>query len=336
MLSTILTAVTAILVFLLVIIIHEFGHFAVAKLVGIRVNEFAIGMGPKLLDKKGPETQYTLRAFPIGGYVAMEGEEESSSDPRSFGKASVAKRIAVVVAGAMMNFLLAIVVLFLVGLYLGEPTTTIASFTENAPAQKAGMELGDDILQVDGVQTPTWEDVIVAIRSAEKESISVQVQRADEVVELEIPLDENGQIGIIRGTHRSLGGAIRYSMSTFFMLLSQLIGFFQTLLRGGVGLSDVSGPVGIVVVIGQAASAGLFNVLLLLAFININVGFFNLLPIPALDGSKILLLLLEKLRGKPISVEKESMINLIGFIFLIGLLILVTFKDIMTLGSIGG
>lgn len=235
-----------------------------------------------------------------------------------------------------MNFLLAIVVLFLVGLYLGEPTTTIASFTENAPAQKAGMELGDDILQVDGVQTPTWEDVIVAIRSAEKESISVQVQRADEVVELEIPLDENGQIGIIRGTHRSLGGAIRYSMSTFFMLLSQLIGFFQTLLRGGVGLSDVSGPVGIVVVIGQAASAGLFNVLLLLAFININVGFFNLLPIPALDGSKILLLLLEKLRGKPISVEKESMINLIGFIFLIGLLILVTFKDIMTLGSIGG
>ncbi len=334
--SIILTTITSVIVFLLVILIHEFGHFAVAKLVGIQVNEFSIGMGPSLYSKRRGETKYSIRALPIGGYVAMEGEDEESFNPRSFNKSPVSKRIAVILAGAIMNFILALVVLFIIGFSLGTPVNSISEFTENSPAQVAGMQVGDKIIRVEGIETKTWTDVTEAISKSDDKNITITVQRSNENIDLNVTRDEDGKVGIMANVKRSISGAIAYSIQTTIFLLNEMIKFFGRLFRGSVSINEVSGPVGIISEIGNAARTGVLNVLLILAFININVGFFNLLPIPALDGSKVIILLIEAIRKKPIPQEKEGIINLIGFIFLIGLLIVVTFKDIIQTGIFGG
>lgn len=334
--SVILTTITSIIVFLLVILIHEFGHFAVAKLVGIQVNEFSIGMGPSLYSKRKGETKYSIRALPIGGYVAMEGEDEESFNPRSFNKSSVSKRIAVILAGAVMNFVLAFVVLFIIGYSVGTPVNTIAEFIDPSPAKEAGMQVGDSIIKIENIETSTWEEVSEALASTTEKDINVTVQRENETVDLKITRDEDGKVGIMATSEKSIPGAIAYSFQTTKFIINEMIKFFGRLFRGNVSINEVSGPVGIISVIGSAARTGVLNVLLILAFININVGFFNLLPIPALDGSKVIILLIEAIRKKPIPQEKEGIINLIGFIFLIGLLIIVTFKDIIQMGIFGG
>ena len=158
-----LTAIAAIFVFLMVVVIHELGHFAVAKFVGIRVNEFAIGMGPKLFQRKKGETEYTLRLLPIGGYVKMEGEDESSDDPRSFNNVSALSRIGVVVAGAIMNFLLAIIVFAIVSYGIGMPTNQIQEIIAGSPAQIVGIKEGDTIKSINGQKTNTWNKIVKSI-----------------------------------------------------------------------------------------------------------------------------------------------------------------------------
>lgn len=334
--SIVLTTVTSVLIFLLVILIHEFGHFVIAKTVGIQVNEFSIGMGPQLFSKQGDETLYSIRALPIGGYVAMEGEDEESNNPRSFSNSSVGKRLAVVVAGAIMNFFLAFVVLFIMGMMLGTPVNKIDGFVDPSNAKEAGLQIGDKIVAIDGVKTGSWEEVIDSINKSDKESLEITVERDKESLKYNVKRDSEGKIGIIRGAERSVLGSIKYSFTTTKLLLNEMIKFLGRLFTGKVSINEVSGPVGIIREIGSAARTSIINVMMLLAFININVGFFNLLPIPALDGSKVILLIIEAIRKKPIPVEKEGLINLVGFIFLIGLLIVVTFKDIIQLGIFGG
>lgn len=334
--SIILTTVTSVVVFLLVILIHEFGHFIIAKTVGIQVNEFSIGMGPKLYSKKSEETLYSIRALPIGGYVAMEGEDEESNNPRSFSNSSVGKRLAVVVAGAIMNFFLAFVVLFIIGMMLGTPVNKIGGFVEPSNAKEVGLEVGDKIVAIDGVETNSWEEVIENINKTDSKSLEITVQRNNEDLKYDVNRDSEGKIGIMRGAERSVLGSLKYGFTTMKLLLNEMIKFLGRLFTGKVSINEVSGPVGIIREIGSAARTSIINVMMLLAFININVGFFNLLPIPALDGSKVVLLVIESIRKKPIPVEKEGLINLIGFIFLIGLLIVVTFKDIIQTGIFGG
>ncbi|MDO5717534.1 MAG: RIP metalloprotease RseP [Tissierellia bacterium] len=336
MTSFIVTAITSIIVFLLVILIHEFGHFAVAKAVGIKVNEFSIGMGPSIYSKQAEETLYSVRALPIGGYVAMEGEEEATSDPRSFNNAPIFKRILVVAAGAFMNFVLAIVVLVIIGLSLGSATTTIADFTEESTAKSAGIISGDRIISIDGNEVDSWQEIINLISSSKSEKLDIGINRDGENKVFKVDRGEEGKIGIISKTERSFSGAISYAFSTIAFITVEIFKFFQRLFTGSVSFNEVSGPVGIIVQIGTAARTGILNVLLLLAFININVGIFNLLPIPALDGSKIVILIIESIRKKPMPQEKEGLINLIGFVLLIGLLIVVTFKDIVNFGHFGG
>lgn len=334
--SIILTTVTSVVVFLLVILIHEFGHFIIAKTVGIQVNEFSIGMGPKLYSKKSEETLYSIRALPIGGYVAMEGEDEESNNPRSFSNSSVGKRLVVVVAGAIMNFILAFVVLFIMGMIIGTPVNKIGGFVEPSNAKEVGLQVGDKIIAVDGVKTNSWEAVIENINKTDSKSLEITVQRNNEDLKFEVNRDSEGKIGIIRASERSIWGSMKYGFTTMKLLLNEMIKFLSRLFTGKVSINEVSGPVGIIREIGSAARTSIINVMMLLAFININVGFFNLLPIPALDGSKVVLLIIESIRKKPIPVEKEGLINLIGFVFLIGLLIVVTFKDIIQTGIFGG
>ncbi len=328
-----LTAVSAIFVFLVVVLVHELGHFTVAKLVGIKVNEFAIGMGPKLYQRKKGETQYTLRLLPIGGYVQMEGEDESSEDPRSFNNVPVLSRLGVVLAGAMMNFILAIIVLGIVSYGTGMPTTQIEETTENSPAQLAGIEKGDTILEINGRKIESWEDIVDSINKASlDEDIKISVERNELVENLALkPIVEEGRtiIGIIPQSEQSISSAIKGAFEktgTFFKIMFEFLGM---LFSGNVSTNDLSGPVGIVREIGVQAELGIYNVLFLLGFISVNLGFFNLLPIPALDGSRIIFLLIELVRGKPMDPNKEGFIHFIGFVLLIGLMLIVTYKDII-------
>jgi len=327
------TAFAAIFVFLLVILLHELGHFTVAKLVGIRVNEFSIGMGPKIIQKEKGETRYSLRLLPIGGYVKMEGEDEDSDDPRGFGKASPQARIAVVIAGAFMNFVLAIIVLSIVSFNIGRPTTTIQSISPNSPAQDAGFLSGDKVIAINDISIKNWEGLTEVIGSAGvNEPLMIEISR--EGLSKTIPVtpvteDNRSIIGIIPRYERSLGQSIKGGLENTGYFIKLMFDFIKMVFRGQVTTNDLSGPIGVINEVGQAAKMGINNLLLILGFISVNLGFFNLLPIPALDGSRIIFLLVELVRGKPIDPEKENIIHLIGFALLISLMLFITYKDIL-------
>lgn len=329
------TAVAAIFVFLLVILLHELGHFTVAKLVGIKVNEFSIGMGPKILQGRKGETKYTLRLLPIGGYVSMEGEDEESNDPRGFGKASPLSRMAVIAAGAFMNFVLAIVVLSIVSFNMGEPTTTIDETIPNSPAAIAGIMHGDNITYINDIRTNTWDELANAIGlSNPDEEMRVTFIRNEEEQTIGIvPTVEDGVniIGIKPLYKKSLSYSLKGGFEKTGMFLKLMFEFVGMLFRGQVSTNDLAGPIGVINEVGQAAKMGMTNLLLILGFISVNLGFFNLLPIPALDGSRLVFLFIELLRGKPVDPEKENLIHTVGFIFLIGLMLIVTYKDLFRL-----
>ncbi|MGO1469007.1 MAG: RIP metalloprotease RseP [Tissierella sp.] len=327
------TAIAAIFVFLLVILLHELGHFTVAKLVGIKVNEFAIGMGPTIFKTQKGETKYSLRVLPIGGYVSMEGEDEDSNDPRSFNSAPVLSRMGVIAAGAFMNFVLAIVVLSIVSFNAGMPTTTIEGTTKNSPAEVAGILKGDKITSIDGKSVDTWQDIINEIGTKnEKELFEINVSRDNKEIDLTVtPIIENERtvIGIETKVERSFSSAIKGGFQKTGMFLKAMFDFVKMAFRGKVSTNDLSGPVGVISVVGEAAKMGFTDLLLILGFISVNLGFFNLLPIPALDGSRLVFLLIELIRGKPIDAEKENLVHVVGFFLLIGLMIVVTYKDLI-------
>ncbi|MGO1712477.1 MAG: M50 family metallopeptidase [Senegalia sp. (in: firmicutes)] len=306
------TAIAAILIFFIVVLVHEFGHFAVAKLVGIKVDEFSIGMGPRIAKFDKGETEYSLRILPIGGYVKMEGEDEKSEDERSFSNKSPISRILVLTAGAIMNFTLAILIFFAISLFVGSPTTTIDTVVEDGPAYEAGIRSGDQIISVNNEEINNWNESRDIITST-KGDVNISVLRNNEEINftLKPQEDENGNklIGISSKTKASFVGAIKYAFTNFIF-------------------SDVAGPIGVVQLIGETTRYGFLSVLNLAAFININLGFFNLLPVPALDGSRILFILIELLRGKPLDPEKEGIIHFIGFAILMALMIFISYNDL--------
>lgn len=329
-----LTAISAIFVFLMVILVHEFGHFAVAKMVGIKVNEFSIGMGPKLIQRRKGETQYTLRALPIGGYVKMEGEDEASEDPRGFNKVPTLSRIAVVAAGAIMNFISAIVIFAIVSYGLGVPVNTIENTIPGSPAEKSGLLSNDTIISINGVITNTWESVADSINSYEpNKEMEIEVKRDSQTKKIVVipTVSEEGKtiIGIVPKYEKSISLAIKGGFNQTLMFLKLMFEFVGMLFKGKVGIKHLSGPIGVIHEVGEAAKLGIYNLLIILGFISVNLGFFNLLPIPALDGSRIVFLLVELVRGKPIDPEKEGFIHFVGFILLISLMLLVTYKDII-------
>lgn len=331
----------AVLFFGFVITIHEFGHFIAAKLSGIKVDEFAIGMGPSVLKFGKKETKYSLRLFPIGGYVSMEGEDEESDDERAFNNKPVYKKFSVVAAGAFMNLLLGLI---LVGILVTQQnligTTTIAAFSENATSVNYGLQPGDKVLKVNGNRTFSSMDISFLMGRDEDGIIDFEVERNGEKVELDgvkfQTRQENGVNFItydfsLYGVKKTFFNVIRESfLQTVSIARLVWLSLFD-IVTGRYGLSQLAGPVGTVGVIADVASTGIKNLINIFAFISINIGVFNLLPLPALDGGRMFFLLVEGIRRKPINPKYEGYVHGAGLIILLVFMVVVTFNDILNL-----
>ena len=339
--SLFITILASILVFGSVIFIHELGHFVTAKLCGIKVNEFSLGMGPALLRFEKGDTTYALRLLPIGGFVSMEGEDEESDDEHSFSKAKVWKRFLVVAAGAVMNMILGFLVLVILVCRQSAITSrTVSVFSENASTQASGLQVGDEILAVNGRRCFIADDVIYELVRTQNGTADLTVLRDGKKILLEDVVFTTQETE--EGTSLIIDFKVLPIEKTFFNVvkeaglwtcsLSRMI-FLSLidLVTGRVAINNLSGPVGIVTVISEAASIGWEPILLILAVITINLGIFNLIPFPALDGGKLFLLLVEGIRRKALPEKYEIVINLAGFAALMLLMLFVTYNDIARL-----
>ena len=331
----------AVLVFILLIIIHEFGHFISAKLLGVRVNEFAVGFGPKLFSKKLGETEYKVNLIPLGGYCAMEGEDSASSDPRAFCNKAAWRRFIIVIMGAVFNLILGFV---LVAIILAPKksfsTTVIADFSENALSAQSGLMQGDEITAVEGRHIFTTYDLSYAFTNVKDGTLDITVNRGGEEVELRDvkfnTFEENGMTYIevdfsVYGRQKTFWNYITETFKTGASFCVVIWRSLIDLISGKYGISAVSGPVGVTATIGVAARQSLLNLLPIGALITINLGIFNLLPLPALDGGRLLFILLEMIRRKKVPEKYESLVHAVGFALLIGFMLIITAKDIISL-----
>lgn len=332
-----ITIISSIIIFLLVILIHEFGHFIVAKMNGVSVLEFSVGMGPKLFQKESNGTLYSLRLLPVGGYCQLEGEDEENDSPNSLNNQSPFVRLKVILAGAIMNFILAFILLILL-MSVSRVSTEISGVLEDSPAYSSGIQTGDKIVSINGKNIDDGEELlknikesqgdldIGVIRDSRSKNIKVTPRLENNVRKIGVNFQEEYNIknfSIIKG--------FKKGVITFLNLTGMLYKFLGMLITGQLGLGGVSGPVGVVKEIGNAAKTGVANLIFLLAYININLGVFNLLPIPALDGGRAIFILIEMIFGKKISQEKEGYIHMVGLILLLALIAVVTIKDVIKL-----
>ncbi len=333
------TIIASIIIFGLLIFVHELGHFWVAKWAKIRVLEFALGFGKELFSWEKGETRYTLRLFPLGGFCRMLGEDpDDLPQEGNFQEKPLAKRFGVLVAGSAMNFLLAIVLFALVFfLLLGVPVTDsprVGKVVPQSRAFEAGMQENDLIVAIDGVKMNDWNSVVSKISSSPEKEITIQVQRDEQDFFLSVVPEEadgRGLIGIAPVYEKyDFFSSIMLGFNYFFFWIKMIfVGFYQMIMR--IIPADVAGPIGIVSVIGDVMQEGISNLFTLTAVISINLGIINLLPIPALDGGRLVFLLVEGIRGRPVDPKKEGFIHFIGFTVLILLMIFIAFQDITRL-----
>jgi len=317
----------------MLVFFHEFGHFIMAKWSDINVKEFSLGMGPSIANVKIGETEYSVRILPLGGYVRMEGENTKSSDPRAYSNKPVWSRFSVIFAGPFMNFVLALILITIISFFAGITTTRI-TVIDNEPAQLAGIRSGDIIYAIDDKKVSSWNEVVNLISQKPGEVIKVTVRRQNDLLTYNIKTDiepktQRGVIGIKSEIIRyspieSIKSGFEKTLWISRMIFNGLIQIIS-----GKAPVDLVGPVGIVHMVGEAAQVGFYNLLYLAAIISVNLGLFNLLPIPALDGSRLFFLLVEFLRGKPIDPEKEGFIHFLGFALMMIMMIIIAYKDIM-------
>ena len=331
----------AVLIFIVLIIIHEFGHFIAAKAMGVRVNEFAVGFGPKLFKKKIGETTYAINLIPLGGYCAMEGEDEGSSDSRAFCNKGPLKRFVIVAAGAVFNLILGLIIVALSLSFTNAfSSTTIAKFEENAQSQQSGLAVGDQIIKVDGRKIYSTYDLSYAFMGVDDGAIDLTVKRDGKPVELKDVKFATQQIEgttvltvdfWVQGEEKTFTNYISYTFKTAASYGRVVWFSLIDLIGGKFGINAVSGPVGVTAAIGTVARSGLENLLPIMALITINLGIFNLFPIPALDGGRLLFIVFELIFRKPVPQKYEALVHGIGFALLIGFMLLITAKDIISL-----
>ncbi|MDO4262154.1 MAG: RIP metalloprotease RseP [Eubacteriales bacterium] len=336
--------ILALVIFSVIVIVHEFGHFLLAKRGGIRVNEFSVGMGPVLLSKEIGDTRYCLKLLPFGGSCMMEGEdgEGDAAASDSFTSKSVWTRILVVAAGPVFNFLLAYVLALIIVGSAGYDNTVVTILPGSA-AEQAGMEDGDRIVSIGGSRTWLYREVSLFSSLHQGETAEVTYERDGETYEtvLTPTLSENGAYlyGFSKTGVREKGNVLEvaaYSAAEVRYWLKATVESLSMLINGKVGLQDMSGPVGIVDAIGETYEASrsdgwyyvALNMLNMAILLSVNLGVMNLLPIPALDGGRLVFLIIEAIRGKAISQEKESMVHFAGFVLLMGLMVIILFSDV--------
>ena len=337
--------ILALIIFSAIVIFHELGHFLLAKWNGIEVIEFSLGMGPRLLSHVWGDTRYSLKLLPIGGSCQMVGEEEASDSEGAFGNKSVWARIAVVAAGPVFNFVLAWVLALIIVGSVGYDNTMVDIIPDSAAAE-AGMEDGDQIISINGSRTWLYREVslysslhqgqtatVVFERNGEKQTVVLTPKQSDTGAYL---------YGFSRTVQREKGGALEtvgYSCAEIRYWLKATVESLKMLIGGQVGLEEMSGPVGIVSTIGDTYKESrvdgwyyvTMNMIMIAIFLSVNLGVMNLLPIPALDGGRLVFLILEAIRGKAIPQEKESVVHFTGFVLLMGLMAVILFSDLRKL-----
>ena len=334
-----MTIFLVILLFIILIFPHELGHFIAAKLCGVQVNEFAFGMGPVILKKQGKETLYSIRALPVGGFCAMEGEdtEEATENPRAFNNKSWWKKIIILVAGAAMNIIIAFLVMIFAAVYMGTPTTTINSVTDGGAASMAGIQAGDKIVRVSDSRVDSWEEFVGCMQKEIKadKTISITVERngKEKTFSLSPQRQKNGKyvIGVVSKQRHNLFIGMKNGMASTVKMTKALFESFKMLFTSKEAINQVSGPVGMIKIVSDAAGLGVFYYLYLVALISLNLAIFNLLPLPALDGGRIIFVIIRMFTGRVISDKVEARVHMIGMALLLTLTVFVTWNDIMRL-----
>lgn len=331
----------AIFMFGLIIFVHELGHFMLAKFSGIQVNEFAIGMGPTLLKFQKGETTYALRAFPIGGFVAMEGEDEDSFNPRAFGNRPVVARILTVAAGAIMNLLLGLILLWsLTATSKLIPTTTVAKF-DTAATSNATLQVGDTIHAINGRRIYISTDIDFELMRDKDGKVDLEITRDDQKMTLNaVPFamaeDDNGNQFISRdfwvyGVEKTFFGVIKEGFLKTLSISRLVWVTLVDLITGNVPISQVAGPIGTIGVIGDAVSYGFSTIVYIIAMLSINIGVFNILPVPALDGGRLLFLFIELITRRRVPQKFEAAVHATGLVLLLGFMVFVSYSDITRL-----
>ncbi len=333
------TVIASVVIFLLLVLVHEFGHFIVAKLCGVTVHEFAVGMGPVIFKKEHKGTVYSLRCVPIGGFCSLEGEDEESDDEGAFSNKSPLKRIAILLAGALMNIFLGFVLM--TGFFFSQSDAMIAvpvidSVQQQSAAESAGLMPGDKIVTINGEKIQTQAELKFELSRYKGGSIKVDYNRGGNLgsVDLTPKQGEDGAyyIGFVaKAEPLTFKSKVYHSFwHTLFYGKAILVSLWD-LVTGSIGMENMSGPVGIVSEIGNAASRGIGDLVQLATLITINLGIFNLLPLPALDGGRIFFVLVELIIRRKIPADKEGVVHFIGFALLILLMLFATWNDISRL-----
>lgn len=345
-----MTLIYFILMLGIIVFIHELGHFIWAKKFGVYCYEFSLGFGPKLFSfrRKNDETLYCLRLIPIGGYVAMAGEEVDddksvSKDKKLYNKPWY-KKLIIILAGIINNFILGFLILFLIALIYGSYTTEpiIGVVTKDSSSQKAGIKEGDKIISINGEKTRTWDDVtlkLVLSNNDKAQEFLLETSDGEKKVSVkpEKITDEDGNvsysygIGLDDTRYHGLGNAFKYATSKFGSIFNSMIVTIKALFTGKVGLDSLSGPVGIYSIVGSQSKAGLSGLLYLLAYLSINVGFINLIPFPAFDGYRAVIILIERITRKKVNDKVDAIVNQVGLFLLFALMIYITIKDVLRL-----
>lgn len=336
----------AIVVFSLIILFHEFGHFLLAKLNKVTVVEFSLGMGPRILSGTWRGTRYSWKAFPFGGSCMMLGEDEEANGEGSFGSKPVWARISVIAAGPLFNFVLALLLGIIIVAATGYNPAYVVDVTEGSPAQEAGLQAGDLITRMNGRRINIGREVSLYVNTHQGQDITLTYERDGQPHTVEISPRRDGSGRYLMGVSinpyyvkASPWQAVKYGACEVGYNINVTVESLKMLVRGEAGIKDMSGPVGVVDMIGdtytESAKISVFaiviNMMSIAVLLSANLGIVNLLPIPALDGGRLVFLILEALRGKRINPEKEAIVHFVGLMALMVLMVVVLYNDVMRL-----
>lgn len=333
----------------IIVFVHEFGHFIWAKITGVYVYEFSIGMGPKIIGKKGKETEYNIRAIPIGGFCQLAGENLDEDDAKKVPKERrlqskpAFQRFLIMVFGPLNNFILAVILLLLIAAIWGGTTLNpiITTVEKESAAEIVGLKQNDKIIKINNHKVTTSDDISLFLAVANpKKYNTIIVERNNKRITIKIKpkkIVENKKttyrygIGISQKKTHGFKNVFKYAFLKTKSIFKQMIVTVGYLFRGKVKLNQLSGPVGIYSIIGEQSKEGIANLIYITALLSINVGFINLLPLPAFDGGHILFIIIEKIKGSPVKPETENMIHTVGLFLLMALMVYITFNDILKL-----